>query len=238
MSQRGSPQRAAPVSRPKIVGSRLLAVVSAGARAAARRPGRVLASVAVIGGASFFAWNATMQQKARHPAPLFVSPKTTASITPAPPRRPDITASTTPAPAPKPDQPAPVRIASADPIGGLLKASEGGGRGAEPKPAAKPAAAAKHAEPKAAKPAEAKPAAKPAEAKSTEAKSGPQLRVASAQKALVKLGYGPIATDGVLGANTRQALERFERDKKLPVTGGLGPRTARQLASLSGMTIE
>ncbi|TDR88942.1 peptidoglycan-binding domain-containing protein [Enterovirga rhinocerotis] len=223
MSQRGSPQRAASPSRRKGAGGRLLLVALALARAAARRPGMVLASVAVIGGASAVAWNATMEQKARHPAPLFASPKTTASIRPEPPRRPESTASTSPAPtAAKPDQPAPVRTASSDPIGGLLKSPEGAAKPA-PKPARPP-------EPKST---DAKPPAKP-----SEAKAGPQPRVASAQKALAKLGYGPIASDGILGTQTKQALERFEREKKLPVTGTLGPRTVRQLASLSGISIE
>nr|WP_246736169.1 peptidoglycan-binding domain-containing protein [Enterovirga sp. DB1703] len=74
-------------------------------------------------------------------------------------------------------------------------------------------------------------APRPAEAK-------PDPRVISVQKALAKLGYGPLKADGYLGATTRQALERFERDNKLPVTGGLGIRTTRQLAAASGTQIE
>ena len=59
----------------------------------------------------------------------------------------------------------------------------------------------------------------------------------SAQKALSKLGYGPIVVDGILGAATRQAIEKFEREKNLPVTGALQDRTARKLAALSGIAI-
>jgi hypothetical protein len=62
--------------------------------------------------------------------------------------------------------------------------------------------------------------------------------VAAAQRALTKLGYGPLKADGILGAGTRQALERFERDQKIPVTGDLGPRTARELAAQAGTPIE
>jgi hypothetical protein len=70
------------------------------------------------------------------------------------------------------------------------------------------------------------------------ADSEPQRLVASAQRALVKLGYGPLKTDGVLGQGTRQAIERFQRDRGLPGTGELGPRTARELSAQSGIRVE
>lgn len=60
------------------------------------------------------------------------------------------------------------------------------------------------------------------------------VRVTSAQRALSKLGYGPLKSDGVMGATTRQALERFERDQNLPVTGSLAGRTVRQLSAQAG----
>jgi hypothetical protein len=63
-------------------------------------------------------------------------------------------------------------------------------------------------------------------------------RVAAAQRALLKLGYGPMKADGVMGAGTRQALERFEKDRRLPVTGELAARTIRDLAAQSGIAIE
>ncbi|HEY8382778.1 MAG TPA: peptidoglycan-binding domain-containing protein [Microvirga sp.] len=63
-------------------------------------------------------------------------------------------------------------------------------------------------------------------------------RVAAAQRALAKLGYGAMKVDGVMGSGTKQAIERFERDRRLPVTGDLGPRTARELASASGLPVD
>jgi hypothetical protein len=56
-------------------------------------------------------------------------------------------------------------------------------------------------------------------------------RVAEAQRALVKLGYGPLQADGVMGPGTRAAIERFERDRKLPVKGEAGGRTLKELAT-------
>lgn len=65
----------------------------------------------------------------------------------------------------------------------------------------------------------------------------PSRMVFSAQKALAKLNY-PVRPDGLLGVGTRQAVERFERDRKLPVTGELGPRTLRELGAVSGLPME
>jgi peptidoglycan hydrolase-like protein with peptidoglycan-binding domain len=63
-------------------------------------------------------------------------------------------------------------------------------------------------------------------------------RVAAGQRALAKLGYGPLKADGIMGPGTRQAIERFERDRRLAVTGELGSRTARELAAQSGLPVE
>jgi peptidoglycan hydrolase-like protein with peptidoglycan-binding domain len=66
--------------------------------------------------------------------------------------------------------------------------------------------------------------------------SAPPARVTAVQKALIKTGF-VLRADGVMGATTRQALERFEQDRKLPVTGDLSPRTLRELAAQSGVAI-
>jgi hypothetical protein len=61
---------------------------------------------------------------------------------------------------------------------------------------------------------------------------------AAAQRALVKLGHGAVKVDGVIGPGTRQAIERFERERKIPVTGELNPRTVKELTARSGLPIE
>ncbi len=65
-----------------------------------------------------------------------------------------------------------------------------------------------------------------------------QRTVTAIQRALVKQGYGPLKTDGLFGTDTRAAIEKFERDRNLPVTGEASPRVVRELASLSGIPIE
>ena len=175
---------------------------------ALRRPGVVLTVVAALGGTAVFSWNALTQQPTRHPAPLFA----TAKGDPArvePPRRP---ADSAPAPKPRADAPAP----AATPPEKLA--------------AAKPAASDPIGDLIRAADAPARPGELP---------KPETARVAALQKALTKLGYGPLKPDGVMGTTTRQALEKFERDRNLPVTtGGLGPRTAKQIATLSGVPVE
>ncbi len=58
------------------------------------------------------------------------------------------------------------------------------------------------------------------------------------QRALNKAGYGPLKEDGVIGAGTRQALERFEADRRLPVRGEPQGKTLRELARASGVAID
>lgn len=61
--------------------------------------------------------------------------------------------------------------------------------------------------------------------------------VISAQRALQKLG-APVKPDGDYGAATRRAVEAFQRDNHLPVTGELNVRTRRALAARSGLTVD
>jgi peptidoglycan hydrolase-like protein with peptidoglycan-binding domain len=62
--------------------------------------------------------------------------------------------------------------------------------------------------------------------------------VLSAQRALNRLGFGPVKADGFFGEETRAALERFERDRRITVTRDLSPRTLRELTAASGMRME
>ncbi len=52
----------------------------------------------------------------------------------------------------------------------------------------------------------------------------------AAQRALVKLGY-VLNPDGVAGAATRQAIERYERERGLAVRGDVTPALMRQLST-------
>lgn len=63
-------------------------------------------------------------------------------------------------------------------------------------------------------------------------------RIVEIQKALARLGYGPIRIDGRIGETTKQAIERFERDRRLPVTGEVSERVIRELNAVAGLSIQ
>jgi peptidoglycan hydrolase-like protein with peptidoglycan-binding domain len=63
-------------------------------------------------------------------------------------------------------------------------------------------------------------------------------RVLALQRALAEYGYGQIKPTGVIDADTKAAIERFERERRLPVTGQLSDRVARELASVTGRPLE
>ena len=65
----------------------------------------------------------------------------------------------------------------------------------------------------------------------------PDRAVAAAQRALMKLGF-VVKPDGVFGVSTRQAIERFERDNRMPVRGDLSPKIKRELARASGVQVD
>ncbi|WP_232631939.1 peptidoglycan-binding domain-containing protein [Methylobacterium sp. Leaf118] len=86
------------------------------------------------------------------------------------------------------------------------------------------------------KAAPAKPEAAKAESRSdpkakAEAETKPDPAVMRAQRALSRLGYGPLKDDGLMGPGTRAAIERFERDRKLPIKGEATGRTLRALTT-------
>lgn len=67
--------------------------------------------------------------------------------------------------------------------------------------------------------------------------SEPDASVLAAQRALMKLGF-VLRPDGVFGGTTRQAIERFERDNRMPVRGELTSRVKTELARQSGVEID
>lgn len=61
--------------------------------------------------------------------------------------------------------------------------------------------------------------------------------VLAAQRALQKLGAA-VKPDGEFGAATRAAVENFQRENHLPVTGELNAKTRHLLAARSGLPVE
>ncbi len=66
----------------------------------------------------------------------------------------------------------------------------------------------------------------------------PAKRVLAVQRALADYGYGQLTPNGVLGAETKSAIERFERERKLPITGQISERLTRELAAVTGRPLD
>jgi hypothetical protein len=193
-------------------------------------PKDVIAGLLVFAAVSAIIANALFLQAGRHPSPMFGSVVTfpAAALAPA-----------SPLPRPRPVEAA---VTLAEP-----RLAEP--RVAEAKPAEKPA------EPKAADPmtslvkATAAPVAAPSSVLRPPApipvtSRGETLvslgsrRVAAVQRALTEYGYGQLKPTGTIGSDTQAAIQKFERDRKIPVTGQMSDRLVRELAAMIGHPID
>jgi hypothetical protein len=63
-------------------------------------------------------------------------------------------------------------------------------------------------------------------------------RVAAVQRALTDYGYGQLKPTGTVGSDTLAAIQKFERDRKLPITGQMSDRLVRELSTATGRAID
>ena len=63
-------------------------------------------------------------------------------------------------------------------------------------------------------------------------------RVAAVQRALTQYGYGQLKPTGAVGSDTQAAITKFERDRKLPVTGQMSDRLVKELTTMIGHPID
>jgi peptidoglycan hydrolase-like protein with peptidoglycan-binding domain len=59
-------------------------------------------------------------------------------------------------------------------------------------------------------------------------------RVIAVQHALAEYGYGQLKATGMVDAETKATIEKFERDRRLPITGQISQRLMRELGALTG----
>ncbi|MES2031882.1 MAG: peptidoglycan-binding protein [Pseudomonadota bacterium] len=204
-------------------------------------PKDMVAGLIAFAAVSAIIANAVFLQKGHHPSPMFGSSTVVAFPAPAPvvnplpkPRPLDAAASDTKldsrmldskpvnsANEPKPSLAArPVEQRAADPVGNLLKA-----------PASPPTTAGAVARP---------PAAIPNATRTDPLGDliSNTRRVAAVQRALTEYGYGQLKPTGNVGSDTAAAIQRFERERKLPVTGQVSDRMVRELATVTGRAID
>jgi hypothetical protein len=66
----------------------------------------------------------------------------------------------------------------------------------------------------------------------------PEKIVLGVQRALNKMGYGPVSPDGLKSAALRDSIIKFQKDKHLPPTGEIDGVTRPLLAKASGLSLE
>lgn len=175
--------------------------------------------------------NALFLQAGRHPSPMFGSVVTlpapqAAVVSPLPRPRPvELTS--------EPPEIRPVEVRGADPKHVEIKSADPRGDAKNPDPLAnlvvKSTGAPTVAPANVARP----PAPIPATAQSAGAR-----RVAAVQRALTQYGYGQLKATGAVGSDTQAAIIKFERDRKLPVTGQMSDRLVKELTAMIGHPID
>jgi Putative peptidoglycan binding domain len=198
----------------------------------------------VVAGALAFAaigavfTNALFLQAGPHPSPMFGSVVTLPAIAPAAnplprPRPVDATTrSEVSSPEAKPADPKVLETRSvaepkaselrdmkvADPLTSLLKAGSA--------PASAPPALLRP------------PAPIPISHNDASLSPGGSRRIAAVQRALTEYGYGQLKPTGTIGSDTQAAIQKFERDRKIPATGQVTDRLVHELSAMIGHPVE
>jgi Putative peptidoglycan binding domain len=199
--------------------------------------------------------NALFLQAGRHPSPMFGG----SVVTLPPPAPPVAVASPLPRPRPvevavRPAEPAPAEPKAvevkpveakpvevknsdpktSDPMTNLVVKSTGSAPAAASNaanPAVKPTSAAPVAALNVVRP----PAPIPSHG---DTQSTAAHRIAAVQRALTQYGYGQLRPTGTIGSDTQAAISKFERDRKLPVTGQMSERVVKELTAMIGHPID
>lgn len=198
-------------------------------------PKDTLAGLVAVAAVSAIVANALFLQTGQHPAPMFgtvinlAAPSPVSLSNPLPRPRP-VGADTSPLEPkatefriePKPAEKVPEKPAettastprSGDPMTNLVIKST------TPTPAPSAVAVAR---PPASIPMQQSPAAR---------------RLAGVQRALSEYGYGNLKITGTMSGETQSAIQTFERQHKMPVTGQVSDRLLRELAAAIGHPVE
>ncbi len=185
-------------------------------------PKDLIAGALAFAAISAIVANAMFMQAGHHPSPMFGTMVSTPVAAPNPLPRPR--------PAEATLRPADVKLAEVRPAEA---------RPAEVKPAAAVSVIAKtNAAP-------VQSAARPPAPIPVSSRSDPvgeliiaSRRVAAVQRALTDYGYGQLKPTGTAGSDTQAAIQKFERDRKLPITGQMSDRLVRELSAATGRNID
>jgi len=193
-------------------------------------PKDVVAGLLAFAAVSAIIANALFLQAGPHPAPMFAAMKgvgsppsapassTSVNLLPRPrPAEADIVPPETRPVEPKPAEPRSAEPKTPDPVANLMRTTTA--------PAAQPAVA---------RP----PAPIPPSSRAETTQSTGSRRVVAVQRALTEYGYGQLKPSGTIGPDTLAAIQKFERERKMPVTGQVSDRLVRELAVVIGHPID
>ncbi len=162
--------------------------------------------------------NALFLQAGRHPAPMFgsvVMLPETPPVSPLPRPRP-VEASARPEVAPPESKAAESR--TADPLTSLVRATSQA-----------PLATSNMPRPS---------AAVPAAPRNEAVLNSGSRRVAAVQRALTEYGYGQLKPTGTINAETLAAIQKFEREHRIPLSGQVSERLVHELSAMIGHAID
>jgi putative peptidoglycan binding protein len=187
-------------------------------------PKDMVAGVVAFAAVSAIIANALFLQAGRHPSPMFgsVAAMPAAALAPASPLpRPRPVEADAALSEPRATETKLAEPKAADPLANLVKATSA--------PAVAPSNIVVRP-----------PAPIPASSRNeTIANPAPgSRRVAAVQRALTEYGYGQLKSTGTVGSDTQAAIQKFERERKLPVTGQMSDRLVRELIAVTGRPIE
>jgi hypothetical protein len=183
-----------------------------------RNPKDVVAGVLAFAAVSAIVANALFLQKGHHPSPIFGAAAAVVPASPLPRPRP-AEADMKPAEAPE-AKAAELRATdrasdrASDPLANLVRATSVPTASNVLRPPA------------------------PIPAHNDVLASNGSRRVAAVQRVLTENGYGQLKATGTVGADTQAAIQKFERDRKIPVTGQMSDRLVRELVAMTGHPID
>ena len=203
-------------------------------------PKDMVAGLLAFAAVSAIIANALFLQAGRHPSPMFgtVTRMPAAAVAPSPLPRPRPVDAAARVADPVASEPRVIELKSADPRSDARSADP---RSADPKSDPMTNLVKATATPQATPSNIARPPAPiPAASRhETIANQTPAARrVAAVQRTLTEYGYGQLKPTGTVGSDTQAAIQKFERERKLPVTGQVSDRLLRELTAMIGRPVD
>jgi len=193
-------------------------------------PKDVVAGLLAFAACSAIVANALFLQTGQHPSPMFGTSVHLCASSPLPRPRPAEAGAAVSEPRLAEPRLAEAKLAeprlleprASDPLANIIKATAGSPLSSTPMTSAPPPSNVLRP-----------PAPIPAPVQITGSR-----RVAAVQRALSENGYGQLRATGTIGADTQAAIQKFERERHMVVTGQVSDRLVKELTIVTGHPID